>query len=60
VDTGSWEVDITSWADTVVTRPDFSGITLGPGPSTSHEYYGYSVTYPAANFALRITYSYWS
>ena len=60
VDTGSWEVDITSWADTVVTRSDFSGITLGPGPSTSHEYYGYSVPYPGGNFTLRITYTYWS
>jgi hypothetical protein len=60
VDTGSWEVDITSWADVAVTYASFSGITVGPGPSSSHEFYGYSVSAPAGNFQLRITYSYWS
>jgi len=60
VDTGSWEVNITSWADTALLRSDFSGITIGPGPTTSKEFYGYSVEAPAGNFSLRITYSYWS
>lgn len=60
VDTGSFEVDITSWADTAVGRSDFSGICVGAGPTTSHEYYGYSVASPAGNFQLRISYSYWS
>ena len=59
VDTGSWEVDITSWADTAVVSSSWSGITIGPGPTTSREYYGYSVAAPVGNFALRITYSYW-
>jgi hypothetical protein len=60
VDTGSWEVNITAWADTAVTASSFSGITIGPGPTTSLEFYGYSVASPAGNFALRISYSYWS
>jgi hypothetical protein len=55
-----FEVDITSWAASVVTSPTFSGITLGPGPSTNPGYYGYSVDAPAGNFILRCTYSYWS
>jgi hypothetical protein len=55
-----WEVDITSWAASVVTSSSFSGITLGPGPSTNPGYFGYSVDSPAGNFILRVTYSYWS
>jgi hypothetical protein len=56
----SWEIDITSWADTVVTRSDFSGLCVGPGPTTSKEYYGYSVASPSGNFQLRITHSWWA
>jgi hypothetical protein len=60
VDTGSWYVDITSWAQKSVLSSLFSGITIGPGPSTSREYYGYSVAAPGGNFTLRIAHSYWS
>ena len=55
-----FEVDITSWAATVITYSSFCGITLGPGPTTNPAYYGYSVDAPAGNFILRVTYSYWS
>jgi hypothetical protein len=54
-----WEVDITSWAATRVLWANFSGITLGPGPSTNTGYFGYSVDAPTGNFTLRVTYSYW-
>jgi hypothetical protein len=61
VKTGSWTVDISSWAPAWIERADFSGITIGPGPSTSTEYYGYSDASPDANdFQLQITYQYWS
>ena len=55
-----FEVDITSWAASVITSSSFSGITLGPGPSTNTGYFGYSVDSPAGNFILRVTYSYWA
>jgi hypothetical protein len=42
VDTGSWTVTITGWADSVVKRGDFGGIVIGPGASNSTEYFGYS------------------
>lgn len=57
---GSFEVDITSWANTSMVNPAFSGILIGPGPSTSREFDGYSILAPAGNFSLRVTYSYWS
>jgi hypothetical protein len=56
----TWVVDLTSWADIIVQRSDFSGLTVGPGPTTSSEFYGYSVDAPVGKFTLEITYSSWS
>jgi len=60
VDTGWWKIDITSWADGAVENPRFTGITIGPGPSTSRVFDGWSVPAPMGNFNLAIWYSYWS
>lgn len=55
-DTGGWTIVLNQWARDVVKRADFGGITIGPGPSNSTQYYGYSDT-PGANFfSLRVTY----
>jgi len=60
VGTPSWDIDLTSWAATAVVSPTFSGLTIGPGPSTSPEFFGYSVDAPMGGFQLRIQYEWWS
>lgn len=56
VDTGSWTVNLTSWADTAAKRSNFKGLTIGPGAGTSAEYFGYSADGAAGKFQLAITY----
>jgi len=60
VGVGSWEIDLTGWAAAAVVSPTFSGLTIGPGPTTSPEFFGYSVDAPAAEFQLRIEHKSWS
>lgn len=60
VDTGSWTVNLTGWAKDAITRSTFQGIVLGPGPSQSSQYYGYSGSPGQSVFKLRITYKTYS
>lgn len=59
VDVGGWTVNLSSWALGTLARADFTGITIGPGDSTSLTYYGYSATPAKDQFTLKVTYSYW-
>lgn len=59
VDVGGWSANLSSWATGPVGRSDFSGITIGPGPSQSVGYYGYSDSPGASQFSLKITYAVW-
>jgi hypothetical protein len=51
---GKWTINITGWADTVVTRSDFGGITLGPGTSNADKYNGNCMG--KGNWSLEVTY----
>lgn len=55
---GSWTANITSWADNVVQGSDFGGISIGPGPSMSAEYGGWSNNGPGV-WDLQVEYTYW-
>jgi hypothetical protein len=56
VDTGKFVVNLTGWCRDVVTLGTFQGITLGPGPSESSQYYGYSASPGRPQFHLKIEY----
>lgn len=57
---GEWWVDLSSWANAVVLRADFEGLTLGAGISTAALYYGYSAASATALFKLEVIYEYWA
>lgn len=55
---GNWWVNLTGWADAIVLRSDFGGITIGPGASDAVEYGGWSNNGPS-QWELEITCEFW-
>jgi hypothetical protein len=56
---GSWTANLTSWADAIVMRSDFGGISIGPGPNGSAEFYGWSDN-GASKWQLEVEADSWS
>jgi hypothetical protein len=59
VDEGGFSCNLSSWACGSLSGSIFSGITVGPGPSNSQSYYGYSASPGASQFTLKVTYQNW-
>lgn len=59
VDVGGFSLNLTSWAATALEGSDFSGIALGPAPSQSRTYFGYSAPPGNSQFSLKVAYQVW-
>jgi hypothetical protein len=56
---GGFTANISSWAKTSVKAAIFSGILIGPAPSDSNTWWGYSDEPGKDQFTLKITYDNW-
>jgi hypothetical protein len=56
---GGFTVNISSWAKPSVMNLAFSGILIGPGPSDSSTWWGYSAEPGKDQFTLKVTYDNW-
>jgi hypothetical protein len=56
---GGFTANISSWAKASVKAAIFSGILIGPAPSDSNTWWGYSEEPAADQFTLKVTYDTW-
>lgn len=56
---GGFTLNISAWANGALEGSTFSGIVIGPGPSDSTQFYGYSTAPAKDQFTLKVTYTNW-